>query len=271
MLQQLDSAAIEQLLTSCPMALVTSNKNNEVTWVNKTFEEFLGISAEEINNHKIDDLPVDLVKLFTESTVIHVPANSIRSDQWYMCSHKEIDNNGTIIHYIIDVGPLHLLMQERELLRDELKEALAIDEITGMPNKTALFKSLEPQISRSRRYNNVLSIIILRMHNLDKLSEEQKNNLMIPVSQMLNDQVRWADIVGRLSDSDFLLVLPETSADACKTLSENLEEKLETLPLPNDFPKDLKVDASFGYAEWQKGDDLILLMQKAREMVDRDS
>ena len=268
MLKQLDSVAIDEIMQSCPMALAISDSNNQITWVNKTFEEFLGISADEINNHKIDELPGDLKNLFTEKSTVHVPANSIRGDQWYMCSSKALADNKKI-HYIIDVAPLHILMRERELLRDELKEALAIDEVTGMPNKTALFKSLEPQISRSRRYNNILSIIILRIHNLNELDEEQKNNLMIPISQMLNDQVRWADIVGRLSESDFLLVLPETPGDACKTLSENLQEKLDTLPLPENFPAGKKVNANFGYAEWQKGDDLILLMQKARDMVEK--
>lgn len=113
-----------------------------------------------------------------------------------MCSQHKLEDN--TVHYITDVGPLHLLMQEREYLKDELREALAVDEITGMPNKVALFQSLEPQISRSRRYNNLLSIIIMRVNHLDNLDVIDTANLLLPISQMLNDQVRWADIVGKL-------------------------------------------------------------------------
>jgi len=85
---------------------------------------------------------------------------------------------------------------------------------------------------------------------------------------MLNDQVRWADIVGRLSDSDFLLVLPETAEDACKKLSANLNERLNTLPVPEGLPDNFIISANFGIAEWSKGDDLSLLMQKARQMLE---
>jgi len=248
------------------MGIALSDNQQNITWVNDTFESHLGISLTEISGQSINELPDVLKPLFTSSSAVHIPANSIRDDQWFMCSQKQVDGN--TVHFITDVGPLHLLMQERETLKEELREALAVDEVTGMPNKVALFQSLEPQISRSRRYNNLLSIVIMRVNNLDRLDETQAAHLMLPISQMLNDQVRWADIVGKLNESDFLLVLPETAADACKNLSDNLGERLNTVPLADDLPKNFKLSVNFGYSEWEKGDDLTLLMQKARKMLE---
>lgn len=266
MLKELNNTELSQILKACPMGLALSDVNQNVTWVNETFQNYLGISADEISGHSIDELPEVLAPLFTSSSVVHIPKNPVRDDQWFMCSQHKLDDN--TVHYITDVGPLHLLMQEREYLKDELREALAVDEITGMPNKVALFQSLEPQISRSRRYNNLLSIVIMRINNVEQLDLVQISSLLLPISQMLNDQVRWADIVGKLNDSDFMLVLPETGADACKNLSDNLNERLNALPVPDDLPDDFKVSASFGYSEWSKGDDLSLLMQKARKMLE---
>lgn len=268
MLKQLDITDLSQILTACPMGLALSDDKKKITWVNDTFQNHLGISADEISGQNISELPEVLKPLFTSSSAVHIPANALRDDQWFMCSQHQLDNNNTA-HYITDVGPLHLLMQERELLREELREALAIDEVTGMPNKVALFQSLEPQISRSRRYNNLLSIVIMRVNLLDQLDETQTANLLLVISQMLNDQVRWADIVGKLNESDFLLVLPETAADACKNLSENLSERLNAIPRPESLPKNYTISASFGYSEWAKGDDLHLLMKKARNMLEQ--
>jgi len=265
MLKQLNTPDLSQILKSCPIGMALSDEKNTISWVNETFEKYLGIPADEINGQNIQDLPDVLKPLFTSSSAIHIPANSIRDDQWFMCNQKVLEGN--TVHYITDVGPLHLLMQERESLQNELREALAIDEVTGMPNKVALFQSLEPQISRSRRYNNLLSIVIMQINDLDKLNETQIADIMLPVSQMLNDQVRWADIVGKLSNSDFLLVLPETSAEACKNLSQNIAERLEAISIPKNLPNTFKLSASFGYCEWEKGDDLSLLMQKARNML----
>lgn len=267
MLKQLNNEDLAQILKSCPMGLAISDNKKIITWVNDSFQEYLGISIDEIAGHGISELPDILQPLFTSTSAVHIPANSIRDDQWYMCSQKPFNGNGSTVHFITDVGPMHLLMKERESLKDELREALAIDEVTGMPNKVALFQSLEPQISRSRRYNNLLSIVIMQVNNLEQLDETQAANLLLPISQMLNDQVRWADIVGKLSASDFLLVLPETSEDACKILSDNLAERLGTLEVPKGLPDNFKIDASFGYCEWAKGDDLVLLMQKAREKL----
>lgn len=268
MLKQFSNSDLSHILKACPIGLAISNSKQNITWVNETFQNYLGISAEEISGHSISELPDVLQPLFTESNAVHIPANTLRDDQWFMCSQKILEDNSDTVHFITDVGPLHLLMQERESLKEDLREALAIDEVTGMPNKVALFQSLEPQISRSRRYNNLLSIVIMKVNHLDQLDETQTANLLLPISQMLNDQVRWADIVGKLNDSDFLLVLPETSAEACENLSKNLSKRLDAIELPEDLPDNFKVTASFGYREWEKGDDLSLLMQKARKVLE---
>lgn len=267
MIRQLSTTDLGHILKACPMGLAISNSEQSITWVNETFQNYLGISADEISGHSISELPKILQPLFTESNAVHIPANTLRDDQWFMCSQKMLEDNNDTVHFITDVGPLHLLMQEREILKDELRESLAVDEVTGLPNKIALFQSLEPQISRSRRYNNLLSIVIMKINQLDQLDEDQAANLLLPISQMLNDQVRWADIVGKLNDTDFLLVLPETNAEACKNLSINLTERLDAIELPKTLPEDFKVSANFGYCEWEKGDDLNLLMQKARKML----
>lgn len=268
MLKEIKSSKLGQILTSCPMGLALSDDKQQITWVNETFENYLGISSDEISGQKIHELPEVLQPLFTSSSAVHIPANSIRDDQWYMCNQQTL--NGNTAHYISDVGPIQMLKQERDLLKDELREALAIDEITGMPNKVALFQSLEPAISRSRRYNNQLSIVILRLNDLEQLEQTQSIKLLLSISQLLNDQVRWADIVGKLNETDFLIVLPETSGDACKNLIDNLNTHINNLNLPEELPDTYKVNTNFGYAEWEKGDDLTLLMNKARQMLEEN-
>ena len=268
MLKQLDTSDLTALLNACPMALALSDSKQNITWVNETFEQYLGITADEIQSTNIDELPPGLKQLFTSSSTVHIPANKIRDDQWYSCSKFNMGESGNTMHYIVDVGPLYLLMQEKEILRDELEEALARDPVTGMPNQKALFQSLESQVSRSRRYNNLLSVVILQINNLELLEDANKAELLVPISQMLNDQVRWADIVGKLSDNEFLLVLPETPNDACKSLSENLAQRLNELALPASIASNYKIAARFGYAEWEKGDDAGMLLLRARKMLE---
>jgi PleD family two-component response regulator len=88
---------------------------------------------------------------------------------------------------------------------------------------------------------------------------------------MLNDQMRWADIIGRLSDSDFLLVLPETHAEAASDIAEKIRERFEILDVPEVEVDANDIQVNFGVAEWQKGDDVGLLMMRAREMLGNTS
>ncbi len=264
MLNNLESADLQAILQGCPTGLALS-ENNTVTWVNPTFEKYLGIQASEICGQAIAELPAVLQPLFANNETVHIPANAVHDEQWYQCQLQSVGESGHTIHFITDIGPLQILKQERELLREELREALAIDEVTGMPNKVSLFQSLEPQISRSRRYNNLLSIVIMRVNKLQSLDKAQSSSLLIAISQLLNDQVRWADSVGKLSDSDFMLILPETNAENCQKLIDNLETKLAELPLPDNLPQNYVLSTTFGCAQWEKGDDLTLLMRKARQ------
>jgi len=268
MLKKLENDDLHHIFKTCPVGVALSDEKENITWVNDSFQNHLGISADEINGLNINALPEILKPLFHSSGTVHIPANSLRGEQWFMCQQAPIASNGHVIHYLTDASPLHELEQENEILQKKLEHALAIDKVTRMPNKEALLQNLESQISRSRRYNNVLSIVILRINHLELLNETQTDKLLLLISQMLNDQVRWADIVGKLSQSEFLLVLPETGSDACKNLSVNLRERLKNIDLTDiNLVSDYNIDANFGYAEWQKGQDLSLLMQAAIKMI----
>ena len=268
MLKQLDNKDLCNILKHSPVGIALSDTSRNITWVNDTFQSHLGINATEISGHSIYELPKSLIPLFVSSTTVHVPASSLREEQWVMCSQADLDNKGNSIHYMTDVSSVYLLIQEREALKRKLKEALAIDSVTGMPNREALFKNLDQQISRSRRYNNELSIIIMRIKDLGALDDEQSKNVLILISQMLKDHVRWADIIGKLNESDFFLILPETAAEACENLSTNLNTRLSEISIPDGELNNFKISANFGYAEWAKGDDLNLLMQKAQKMLE---
>ncbi len=92
--------------------------------------------------------------------------------------------------------------------------------------------------------------------------------MLISISHLLNDQLRWADIIGRLNETDFLLVLPETHADDANKVVENMKEKLGQLNIPDVEPSDFEITAQFGVAEWRKGDDMGLLLMRARNILD---
>ena len=242
--------------------------------MNDSLRDMLGSRAQELHDKTADQVDDLLKPLYQDNATIHLPATGSDEEVWLMCTAKHLEPSGQA-QFLVDVSALRLLMEQKSELQQELKEVRAIDEETGLPNSKALFQSLEPQVSRSRRYNNPLSVIIMRITSLDEIHNkyaDDSRKVLLAISHMLNDQMRWADIIGRLSDTDFLMVLPETHDDAASGIAEKLRERIETLVVPDieEFEhSDIKVD--FGVAEWKKGDDVGLLMMRAREMLDKRS
>ena len=269
MLDMLDNKEIGDIIDSCPIGMLLVDPAKNITWANSSVSDLLGNRAELILNQPYDQWDDSLRTLVDKNSTAHLPATAYDPEKWFLVNTKELEDS-SYMQYLVDITELRSLMEQKISLQDEIKELHAKDDETGLPNSKALFQSLEPQVSRSRRYNNPLTIIILRVNNLEELRQEfgdKSRSIMMSISQMLNDQLRWADIIGRLNDEDFLLVLPETQYDDAINITEKLKDNMAHLYNPDIELDENTVDVEFGIAQWQKGDDVGLLMMRARDML----
>lgn len=177
--------------------------------------------------------------------------------------HRETFN-GQLLFCYVDVSESKRLREENEQLRQELQERLGTDRLTGLLNYRALMQILEPQIARSRRYHNPLSVVLMRIKPFLFDAAESANlddDNILAVARLLKDQMRWADQIGRFDEAAFLLVLPETSGKDAQMLTQKIKKGIDIL---NQNAKK-KVIADFGLSEWTKGDDLHRLLGRAKE------
>ncbi|RRQ21875.1 GGDEF domain-containing protein [Thiohalobacter thiocyanaticus] len=145
---------------------------------------------------------------------------------------------------------------EQQRLERELAEQSLTDPVTGLLNHRGLGVALEPQVSRCRRYDSPLSLVLLELHG------EVDNQARIRVSRILKDQLRWADMIGCSEDQRFILALPETRQADAEQLIAKLHERLAA-----EFA-DAGVDAAFGLAEWRKADNTQTLINRAAQTLD---
>lgn len=271
MLEQLNKTQLQQLFKSCPVGIILLDKKGIISWVNDAVVGMIGMQAEDLQGLSVHSAPQDLKPLFEPNATIHLSAGKRGNEQWLLSTSQPLGDGSGEVHYVTDVKELRSLAEEREQLKAELREKIEVDPITGLPNRRALFQSLEPQVSRSRRYNNPLSIIIMCLKGLDGIraqhSDELIQRLFVETSHMLNDQMRWADIIGRLDESEFLLVLPETTLEATHQLADKIRDSMTNLSLLEDGDIAEMVKPQFGIASWRKGDDVAMLMKRARKML----
>ena len=268
MLKTLDIAQYQQLFEACPIGLLLIDQDGKAQWFNPALRNWLGAQADTILQQTADTAPPELRELWTENATIHLAAKAAQDDIWLLGTSQPLAKGG-MMQFFTDASPLKLLLQERDELQEQLAKASFSDAETGMPNRRALSQNLESQVSRSRRYLNPLTILIMRIDNLaDFMTQhgtESAKPLLVAIRNVLNDQLRWADTIGRLDQNEFLLILPETHLDATGQMIDHLRERLDELSIEGYEDSDFKVQARFSGAEWHKGDDVGLLMLRARE------
>lgn len=270
---KLDNPQLQHIINHCPVGMLMQDEQGRISWINDTLAGLLGQSRhDQLLNKRADEVPEPLSALFNLSSTLHIPGNNPDEDLWLMGHHHPMPDNTGAIQYLIDITPLHWLMQERDQLKSELNDVIMVDKETGLRNRKGLYYSLEPQLSRSRRYNRPLSVIIMRLDCLDAFKQQYQRDdaqpLLASIGELLIDQLRWADIVGRLNETDFLLVLPEIHAEDANKVAENVRQQLAGLSIANVPAGDFEISARFGVAEWRKGDDMGLLLMRARQMLD---
>lgn len=164
----------------------------------------------------------------------------------------------------IDLTEAERLADENARLRRQVEELTLTDALTGLPNRRAISQSLDLHISRSRRYQNPLSVVFVHVDSAgaDTAAETLDDTTLLAVSRFLRDRLRWVDQVGRWDDPVFLAVLPETTEEDARGLVEKIASEETAMLLPDCSP-DKRPRLAFGIACWAKGDDQRTLLRGA--------
>ena len=261
MLDTLDTDTCRELLAACPLGLLLIDPDGRVEWMNDRLREWLGDTANVIHGHGVEAAPEGLAALWDEEASVAIPPHGAEGETRWLLAHTHHLADGRRLQYFSDATPMKQLLAERDDLLAELDELTVTDADTGMPNRRALSAQLATEVARSRRYGNALSTLVMRLEGLEG-SAESIREVLVTIRNLLNGQRRWADTLGRLDDNEFLFILPETDLEAARQVASMTAERLQNLAAQN---PDMKVCAHFGASEWRKGDDVGLLMQRARE------
>ncbi|MBI3560847.1 MAG: diguanylate cyclase [Gammaproteobacteria bacterium] len=266
MLQHLDTSLVQRFLDNLPNPLALLDNTGQLVWCNSGFAQLCGATPAQLVGKQHEQLPADVQRLLREELVV-TPTAADNPVAHVSCIAAGLGAN--TIYYCNDVTSLHLLAVERDTLLHRLTEMQPTDVITGLFNRRSLLAHLEQETARSRRYGNPMSIMLLRLANIDEYRSHcgvaATDGLMLAIGQSLKDQMRWADVIGRYAENEFMLIMPETTEQAAVDLCGKILEQIGKIPRPN-AKQALQID--FGMAQWRRGEDVGLLMQRARQHLD---
>jgi diguanylate cyclase (GGDEF)-like protein len=266
----LDQNIANQALNMSPVGTLLFNSENKVIWVNQAMHEFLNAKTEDLLGLSFTELSTKYLDGFSEHPDLWKVSSSTSEQSRWLISLDSPENKTSSdqnIRYYVDVTEIMKLKTECRNLKDQIDNNSTSDLLTGLLNNRSLLQSLEPQVSRSRRYGNPLSVIVMQINDFQTQNKNVTpvtDQVLTAVSFYLRDQMRWVDLVGRTNDQEFTLILPETSKADAQALAVKINNRLANLSLPDSPEVSATVNATYGVEEWTKGDDSSMLLKKAR-------
>ncbi|MGE7955053.1 EAL domain-containing protein [Pseudomonas sp. NPDC089530] len=149
----------------------------------------------------------------------------------YFRESREPDT--THAHLITAGTHLCMLALEREEARQSIRQMAFYDALTGLPNRSFLLAQANHSIAEIAQEQGELAVLFVDLDRFkqvnDALGHASGDELLQVMAQRLRSMLREADIVGRLSGDEFVLVLPRM--DAAK-VTPFLERLIQTLSVP---------------------------------------
>jgi diguanylate cyclase (GGDEF)-like protein len=147
----------------------------------------------------------------------------------------------------------------------EVRATALRDELTGCFNRAHALESLEAELTRSRRTNAPLSVIMLDIDHFKRINDEHGHlfgdQVLAAIGHRLRQVLRRSDLRCRYGGDEFLILLPETPAAGAPHVAEWLRSELGGEDVSADGVT-IRPSVSIGVATCQPGD-------RAEALVDR--
>jgi diguanylate cyclase (GGDEF)-like protein/hemerythrin-like metal-binding protein/PAS domain S-box-containing protein len=163
---------------------------------------------------------------------------------YYFTGHRtKIDGE----YYLVGLGTD---ITQRRSLEQELSRQAKTDSLTGLSNRRHFIEMAEQELVRTRRYDNLLSVLMLDLDDFkainDRYGHEAGDNVLRKVSDVCRLTLRGIDVIGRIGGEEFAILLPETHSKQAQEVAERLRHQIEDAQIFVEPDGVLHVTASIG-------------------------
>ncbi len=138
--------------------------------------------------------------------------------------------------------------------RKRLKELSITDALTQIPNRLHLDECYANELERAKRYNSVFSVMIIDIdffkHVNDEYGHKTGDDVLVQIANILKENIRNLDVLGRWGGEEFLIICPETNIQHAQILAEKIRKIIEI----HDFKISKHITCSLGVTEFKHDD-----------------
>lgn len=155
----------------------------------------------------------------------------------------------TLAHAVGDI------LERLQLARTSflLTERMTKDDLTDVLQRAHFLDLMEGRVRAANRYHRSLALVMLDVDHFkawnDRHGHAVGDRMLKEVSRVLRDCSRDSDLVGRYGGDEFLVLLPESTAEGAKLYAERVRARVESLgAVMNEACYDLPLTVSVGVA-----------------------
>jgi diguanylate cyclase (GGDEF)-like protein len=155
---------------------------------------------------------------------------------------------------------------DAQALPPQVLELAGLDPVTGLCTRSSLEQHLGKEVARARRQNTALSLATVHVdefaHLTMRYGKPAVDAALKELGRRLKKASRGSDIAARLSDDDFLLLLPECGLNEVKLVLNRLGP-IEVVSSGEKIP----LNFTTGWVDYQPGDLPADLLKRAAELL----
>ncbi|MGK0337041.1 MAG: diguanylate cyclase (GGDEF)-like protein [Candidatus Azotimanducaceae bacterium] len=156
---------------------------------------------------------------------------------------------GILVYDVTDIALQKIQLQEA---RDELSILAKTDNLTGLYNRGYWEHRFIQEFSRFGRTRQTPTLMMLDIDHFKRVNDTYGHAAGDAIIQMLAnllaEQLRATDIIGRLGGEEFGVILIDTAAEPSEMLANRIRQIIEGTTTHFDG-NDIRITASFGVAE----------------------
>ncbi|MFC3701399.1 diguanylate cyclase [Reinekea marina] len=146
---------------------------------------------------------------------------------------------------------------------EELEKLSTTDRLTNLHNRLFLDEAIEKELARFQRYGNLFSVVMTDIDHFkrvnDNFGHQQGDNVLQEFAQVLLNNTRESDVVGRWGGEEFIIICKECDINKALILANGIKEKVSGFK----FTAVEQLEASFGVSSVREQDSLEQLIERA--------
>ncbi|MCA1992388.1 MAG: GGDEF domain-containing protein [Coleofasciculus sp. S288] len=123
----------------------------------------------------------------------------------------------------------YLLVKLRRVMH-QAQEAARIDSLTGIANRRLFFELARLELKKSHRYRHPLTIIQIDIDDFQLFQNSRVyragEKLLKTVAGTLKNYLRETDIIARIGDDEFVILLPGSGYEPARVVINRVQDKL---------------------------------------------